>query len=201
MRVGFIRLALALALALGGCGRPASPPPDRTTEPDRSRDGGGAGLRQSVDRLLDLMRQRLLVQHEVARSKWHARLPITDPKREQELLDRAEAQARGLGLEAGLTRAFFRAQMRAGKLVQQADFDAWQRGEAAPPAAGPDLKALRVEIDRLNRKLMEALKEAGPGLMAEAGRRAVRARAEVVVQGRGITAQVRQAACVPLLGP
>jgi chorismate mutase len=47
------------------------------------------------------MRQRLLVQHEVARSKWHARLPITDPKREQELLVRVEAQARDLGLEPG----------------------------------------------------------------------------------------------------
>jgi chorismate mutase len=195
------RLAIALALGLGGCGRPASPPPDRTAEPDRSRDGGDADLQPSVDRLLDLMRRRLLVQHDVARAKWHARLPITDPKRERELLDRAEAQARELGLEPGFVREFFRAQMQAGKLVQQADFDAWQRGDSTSPAASPDLKTLRLQIDRLNRNLMEALKEAGPGLRAEAGRRAVPARAEVVVQGRGITAQVRQAACVPLLGP
>src|SRR5262245_51996104 len=84
-----LRLALALALALGGYGRPANPPPNRPAEPDRSQDGGAAGLQQAVDRLLDLMRQRLLVQHEVASFKWHARRPVTDPKREQELLDRA----------------------------------------------------------------------------------------------------------------
>jgi chorismate mutase len=147
------------------------------------------------------MRQRLLLQHEVARYKWHARLPITDAKREQELLDQVEVEARGLGLEPGFTRVFFRAQMRAGKLVQQADFDAWQRGNAAPPAAGADLKALRLQIDGLNRKLLQALKEAGPGLKEASGRRAARARAEAVLQGQGITAEVQQAASAPLLGP
>jgi hypothetical protein len=89
--------------------------------------------------------------------------------------------------------------MRAGKLVQQADFDAWQRGDVAPPAAGPDLQALRQQIDGLNRKLLEALKEAGPGLRAEQGRRAVQARAHAVLQGQGITPEVRRAACAPLL--
>ena len=147
------------------------------------------------------MRQRLLVQHEVARFKWHARLPITDPKREQELLDKAEAQARDLGLEPGIAREFFRAQLRAGKLVQQADFDAWQRGASTPPADGPDLKALRLQIDVLNRKLLAALKEAGPSQREETGRKMVLTRAEAVLQGRGITAEVRQAACAPLLGP
>jgi len=154
-----------------------------------------------VAALLGLMRRRLLIQHEVARYKWYARLPITDAKREQEVLDRAEAQARGLGLEPGFARAFFRAQMQAGKLVQQADFDAWQRGDATPPANGPDLKALRPQIDGLNRKFLQALKEAGPGLKEKSGRKAVRARAEAVLQGRGITAEVRQAACARLLGP
>jgi chorismate mutase len=154
-----------------------------------------------VDRLLGLMRQRLLVQHEVARSKWHARLPIADPKREQALLDRAEAQARDLGLEPGFVRELFRAQMRAGKLVQQADFEAWQRGDSTPPVDGPDLKALRLRIDGLNRKLLAALKEVGPGLKEVSGREAARTRAEAVLQGRGITAEVRQAACAPLLGP
>jgi chorismate mutase len=156
-------------------------------------------VQESVDRLLDLMRLRLLVQHEVARSKWHAWLPISDPKREQELLDRAEAQARDLGLEPGFVREFFRAQMRAGKLVQQADFDAWQRGDTTPPADGPDLKDLRLRIDGLNRKLLQALKEAGPSLREETGRRAVQTRADAVLQGPGITPEVCQAAFAPFL--
>jgi chorismate mutase len=146
------------------------------------------------------MRQRLLLQHEVARSKWHAGLPITDAKRERELLERVEARARELGVEPAFAREFFRAQMDAGKQVQQADFDAWSRTGAGPPAAGPDLKALRRQLDELSRKLLEALKEAGPWPGREEVRRAVRARAETILQGQGITAQVRQAACAPLLG-
>jgi len=184
-----------LVLTFGGCSGPPATPPQ---VPPR---GEVAAARVALDNLLDLMRQRLLVQHEVARVKWHARLPITDPKREQELLDRAEAQARDLGLEPGFAREFFRAQVQAGKLVQQADFDAWQRSGTTPPDGGPNLKALRLQIDSLNRKLLEALKDAGRHLQHEVGRRAVQDRADVVLRGDGITAAVCQAACAPLLRP
>jgi chorismate mutase len=192
---------LALPLALSSCSPQASSPPHRAVEREHFSEAATADARRPVAALLGLMRQRLLLQHEVARYKWHTGLPISDPKREQELLDRAEAQARGLGLEPGVAREFFRAQMRAGKLVQRADFDAWQRGDSTPPADGPDLKDLRLRIDGLNRKLLAALKEVGPGLKEASGCKAARARAKVVLQGRGITAEVRQAACAPLLGP
>jgi chorismate mutase len=191
---------LALPLALSGCSHQASSPPHRAAEREQSSGAAAADAQRPVAALLGLMRQRLLLQHQVARYKWHARLPITDAKREQELLDRAEAQARGLGLEPSFARDFFRAQVQAGKLVQQTDFDTWQRGDAMPPAAGPDLTALRLQIDGLNRSLLVALKEAATGLSEEGGRRAVRDRAEVVLQGRGITAEVRRAAGAPLLG-
>jgi chorismate mutase len=193
-------LWLVLALALGGCARPANPPADRGAEREQPSAASAAGGQRTLDALVSLMGERLLVQHEVARSKWHANLPITDPKREQELLDRAETQGRALGLEPAFVREFFRAQMAAGKLVQQADFAAWQRGETPPPAAGPDLKALRLRIDGLNRKLMQALKEASLGPKQERDRRAVQARADALLQGPGITAEVRKAACAPLLG-
>jgi chorismate mutase len=179
---------------MAGCARPAG------TRHGASPGGGAPAARSALDGLLGLMRERLLVQHEVARAKWHARLAITDPRREQQLLDRAEAQARGLGLEPGFAREFFRAQIAAGKRVQRADFDAWRRGEATPPAAGPDLRALRRRIDGLNRRLLEALKDAGPLLRQEAGRKELRARADAVLRGEGITAEVRRAACAPLLG-
>ena len=192
---------LALPLALSGCSHQASSPPHRAAEREHVSEAAAADAQRPVAALLGLMRQRLLIQHEVARYKWQARLPITDAKREQELLDRAEARARDLGLEPGFAREFFHAQMRAGKLVQQADFDAWQRGDATPPATGPDLKALRLQIDGLNHQLLQALKNAGPGLKEESGLKAVRARAEAALQWRGIIAEVRQAACAPLLGP
>jgi chorismate mutase len=195
-----LRIALVLSLALGSC----APPVDRQScgKPDRgdaapvevSADG-----RKALDSLLGLMRQRLLIQHEVAAFKWHAKLSITDPKREQELLAQTRAQAGLLGLEPDFVREFFRAQVEAGKLVQQADFDTWQK--AGPPATGVDLKALRLRIDVLNGGLLEAMKDTGPWLNQEAGKKVLQARANVVLQGDGITLEIRRAACAPLLRP
>jgi chorismate mutase-like protein len=124
---------------------------------------------------------------------------LADPKREQELLAKVEAQASTLGLDEGFVREFFRAQVVAGKFVQQADFDAWQRAGVGPPAGGSDLKALRLRIDGLNQQLLAALKDARPWLDREAGRKALLASADAVLQGEGITREVRHLACSPLL--
>ncbi len=195
-----IRLALVLATGFGGCTPPAGPPPPRANEHGRPAGASPGAAQRLVDDLLGLMRQRLLVQHEVARFKWHARRPVTDARREQQLLDQAEARARNLGVDPGFAREFFRAQIRAGKLIQQADLDAWRRGGPPPGTGGPDLKALRLRIDALNGKLLQALRAAGPGLTQDESRRAIRARAAVILRGPGITAVVRQAACAPLMG-
>jgi chorismate mutase len=195
-----IWFVLALGMVLGSCAPPATPPPPRANPQERPAEERSADAQRLVDDLLTLMRQRLLVQHEVARYKWHAHLPISDAKREQQLLASAEEHARDLGLEPGFVRAFFQAQMQAGKLVQQDDFDGWRSRDTIPPATGRDLMALRLQIDSLNRKLLQALQEANPSLRKE-GRKAVESRAEVVLQGQGITAEVRRAACTTLLGP
>lgn len=174
--------AVALTIALGSCAPPADPPPPRTHPQERPADGRGAVVERSIDDLLALMRQRLLVQHGVARFKWHAHLPISDAKREQQLLEKVEDQARDLRLEPRFVRAFFQALMQAGKLVQQHDFESWRRGDSLPLDRGPDLMALRLEIDSLNRKLLQALQEADPSLSRER-RKAVETRAEAVLQG------------------
>ncbi|HTU23362.1 MAG TPA: gamma subclass chorismate mutase AroQ [Gemmataceae bacterium] len=192
-------LALALAMILGGCAPPANPPLPRTTQQERPAEERDANARRSLDDLLELMRQRLLVQHAVARFKWHAQLSIFDAKREQQLLEKVEEQARDRELDPGFVRTFFQAQMQAGKLVQQGDFVAWRRGDTMPPVTGPDLMTLRLQIDSLNRRLLQALKEAGSSRRNE-GRTLIETRAEVILQGQGITAEVRRAACAPLLG-
>jgi chorismate mutase len=144
------------------------------------------------------MRQRLLIQHEVAAAEWRAQLAIADPKREQGLLEKVESQAGALGLEGGFVREFFQAQLLAGKLVQQADFDGWRQAGTLP-AAGPDFKTLRVRIDDLNRQLLVALKDTRPWPDREAGRKALEGRADALLKGEGITGEVRQLACAPLL--
>src|SRR5262249_7834217 len=80
----------------------------------------------TLDRLLRLMEQRLALMHEVARWKWNAGQPVTDPQREPELLHSVVERGRGKGLDPDLVRPFFAAQLEAARFVQQADFDRWQ---------------------------------------------------------------------------
>src|SRR5262245_39394913 len=77
-------VAVLLSLTLSGC-RP------------RSSTSSAA-----LDRLLNLMRERLVLMHEVARWKWTEKRPIADPARERDLLDRLAARARDRGLSEAL---------------------------------------------------------------------------------------------------
>src|SRR5258706_226968 len=93
---------LLVWLAATGC-RPADVPvASRRDPPD-------------LDRLLRLMEQRLALMHEVARWKWDAGKPITDPERERELLQSVVERGRGKGLDPDLVRPFFAAQMEAAR--------------------------------------------------------------------------------------
>src|SRR5450830_682348 len=65
-------LSLTLLLMLGACQSPAVLP---------------GGERQSMDRLLTLIDQRLNVATMVAQSKWNSGAAIDDPVREQKILD------------------------------------------------------------------------------------------------------------------
>jgi chorismate mutase-like protein len=176
-------MGLLLALMGAGC-RPAPAPP----EPPRALE--------ALDRLLRLMQQRLALMHDVARWKWSAGKPITDPQRERELLKSVVELGRAKGLGPGLVRPFFEVQMDAARLVQQADFERW-KAEKRKPAVGRSLAELRRRIDELNRELIEALAEANPWLDEPAVQQALPGRAEAILTGDGLDA-VRDTAVVPL---
>src|SRR4051794_39872895 len=55
----------------------------------------------AVVHLLDLMSQRLLLMHEVARWKWNTGKPIADPAREQAFLEQVAQNGRKYDLEPG----------------------------------------------------------------------------------------------------
>src|SRR5262245_22100050 len=118
LRVCVLGVLLA-SLAAGGCRPPG--------EPDRERHGLA-----DLDRVLRLMGQRLALMHDVARWKWNAGQPITDPQRERELLQSVVERGRGKGLDPDQVRSFFAAQMEAARLVQQADFDRWKANKQGP---------------------------------------------------------------------
>jgi chorismate mutase len=175
---------LLVPLAAGGC-RPAAVPGE--TRRDLAH----------LDRLLRLMRQRLALMHDVARWKWNAGQPITDPKRERELLQGVVGRGRGKGLDPDLVRRFFEAQMEAARLVQQADFEHWKANKQGPFPDTRSLAALRQRIDQLNGELLDALAEVRPRLSGPSVQQALPQRAEEILTGDGL-AGVRETAIAPL---
>jgi chorismate mutase len=176
-----------LVLALPAC-RPATLPP-----PSRQTASG-----ESLDRLLGLIRDRLGVMHDVARWKWARKAAIEDPEREASLLKEVAEKGTALDLDPELTRAFFRGQIEAAKIIQRADFSRWEADGRSPDGESPDLAGvLRPRIDGLNRDLLAALAEARGQQKATSAQ--VRARARELLGGEGINAEAREAAIRPLL--
>jgi chorismate mutase len=183
LRVGVAGLLLASSAA-SGC-RPADVP----VAPRRDL--------ATLDRLLRFMEQRLALMHDVARWKWNAGQPITDPQRERELLQSIVERGRGKGLDPDLVRPFFAAQMEAARLVQQADLDRWKANKQEPFADTATLVVLRQRIDDLNRELIDALAELRPWLSGQTVQQALPQRAEEIVADNGLAA-VRETAIAPL---
>lgn len=147
-----------------------------------------------VDKLLQLMQQRLMLQHDVARWKWNQKSPIEAPKREQELLAKLQQQAIASGLDPNATLAFFQRQIQAGKLIQTVDFQNWQRMGVEFFANVPSLsQTLRPLLDRLDVKILSVLATVAPVLDCPTlqEQELLRSRAEIILRGDGIDDTVR----------
>jgi chorismate mutase-like protein len=175
---------LLVSLAASGC-RPADAP----VAPRRDL--------ADLDRLLCLMERRLALTHEVARWKWDAGKPITDPQRERESLQSVVERGRLKGLDPDLVRSFFAAQMAAARLVQQADFERWEARQPESFADPTSLAVLRQRIDDLNSELIDALAEVHPWLSGLTVQQALPRRAEEILTENGL-AGVRETAIAPL---
>lgn len=149
-----------------------------------------------IDALLDLMRQRLNLMHEVARWKWNAGKPIADPARERELLDRVATRGRVFGLPEDFVRRFFAAQIEAGKRIQGADFARWRAAGQGGFTGIRDLAAVRGQIDALNERLLAVLAKAAAGPIPPDS---ALQRAERLLVGDGIDEGVRSIVVAPLL--
>jgi chorismate mutase len=152
---------------------------------------------EKVDRLLELMQERLTLMHDVAGWKWSAHQPIAAPERERQLLESVVRQGRAKGLDPKFVRAFFEAQIEAARFVEQADFNRWQTGRQQPPAGKRSLAELRRRIDDLNRGLLDVLAELAPLLFRDSIQKALPERAEMILTGDDVAA-VRKTAIRPL---
>jgi chorismate mutase len=126
---------------------------------------GIAGAQTATTGLLGLMEERLAIQTSVAQYKWNAKQPIEDREREAALLATVAKLAPAQGLSPDLATDFFRAQIEAGKIVQQALFQRWQGSGQGPFAEAPDLAGtIRPALDRLTPALLAALAVSLPEL-------------------------------------
>lgn len=138
--------------------------------------------------------------HDVARWKWNAGKPIIDERREHEMLTDLEQRGRKLGLDRSRTRAFFSAQIDAGKRIQEADFTHWREQDHGQFAEARDLTTdLRPALDALNSELLAQLAALASRLERPEVRAAIGRRAADLPRGEGIDDAVRSTALRPLI--
>lgn len=126
---------------------------------------GLAAESATVDRVLELLAERLALAPEVAAAKWRANAPIEDLPRERELLNIAAAATHSPD-EVTWRRELLQAQLEASKVVQYESHRVWRAATQAPPAHARDIAAdLRPALDRLTRDLLAAIDAADAALV------------------------------------
>ena len=153
-----------------------------------------------VEQLLGLVKERLDVAPDVARTKWNTKAPIEDLPREQQIIDEVSRRAAEYRLDPRVAGSFFRAQIEASKIVQNALHADWTARRQPPFAKVVDLGTdIRPVLDRLTPAMMKALAEALPILQRPGGRRLLEAQGKAILaQAPGGDAAVREAVA-PLL--
>lgn len=115
-------------------------------------------VEQKIDELLLLIQKRLVIMHEVARTKWNQNLSIEDKIREQQILEDLANQANKYGLNEKFVTRFFQAQIDASKEIQKNDFILWRENKVTKFEKTFNLKVeLRFYIDQLNYEMMVLL--------------------------------------------
>lgn len=115
-------------------------------------------IERKIDELLLLIQKRLVIMHEVARTKWNQNLPIEDKMREQQILADLTNKGSQYGLDEKLVTRFFHAQIEASKDIQKNDFSLWkERGIVKFDKVFSLKDELRLYIDRLNHEMLTLL--------------------------------------------
>lgn len=154
----------------------------------------------TVDRLLGLIKERLDVAPDVARTKWNSKAPIEDLPREKQIIDGVAKGATEYGLDPQVAGTFFTGQIEASKVVQNALHAEWTARWQPPFAKVADLgKDIRPVLDRLTPAMMRALAAALPVLQQPGGRQLLEAQTKAILaKAPGGEAAVREAVA-PLL--
>lgn len=135
---GLLRLSFAVALILSGCA---------TT---------GLSRRDDLSRQIV---ERLAWMDEVAKVKQARSLPVTDPKREAELLDAMARKGAEAGLPVKAVRGFFGGQIEAAKVVQREWLSAHAQKASTSEPLRDLAKTVRPALDDLGNRMLVALEQ------------------------------------------
>jgi chorismate mutase-like protein len=180
-------MVLLIVLTLPGCWRSVHKPPPRAVED------------ADIERLLEGMRERLALMVDVAKWKWTEKRPISDPKREAELLDRLVAKGKAHEIDGKFLRRFYEGQIEAAKQIQESKFVEWSKNDPGKFENVVDLGELRKRIDECDESLLPTLAVIAASLGEEKLAKQLQERAEDILVGEAVEA-VRPQALAPLLG-
>ena len=155
-------LALTLLLVAGwGCHCGRAPEPQQSAPAAKvaeSQTAEPAVVFEAVDRLSELIAQRLDVMEIVARHKWNQKQPVSSPEREQALLEELSRAGAEAGVSAPVVEHFFKAQMAAARLVQKRLIADWEQAGQGTFSDVPDLdQDVRPRISKLSRDALTQL--------------------------------------------
>ncbi len=120
-------------------------------------------LAQPTDTLISdlktVLHDRLDLMPAVARYKWENNLPVEDPGREAQILERTVESAAALGVRQAYAEQVVQAQMQAAKMIQARLIEEWAAGSSNPNTVPElDLVAeIRPRISQLTALLLNKL--------------------------------------------
>lgn len=113
-----------------------------------------------IGSLVQISAQRLQIARQVAVEKWYSGARVEDPTREAQVLQSAAKDGMSLRLESSAVEEFFKAQIEANKLIQYSLLAEWRRDGQAPRHAAADLvKEIRPQLDEIEKRLIQQLKQ------------------------------------------
>jgi cyclohexadienyl dehydratase len=142
---------ITFALVLIACVAHAEPMPIHSAEDE-------------VRHVFDLVQTRLSLMRSVAAWKYANNAPVTDPAREQRVLDASVAEAQRLGIEPTSARDLFALQIRLASDVQEHFIATWRQHGGNAERVRDLNQELRPELDRIGAQLLQAIYLALPEL-------------------------------------
>ncbi len=109
------------------------------------------------EQLVDTAAQRLATADPIAAFKWINGGSITDKARADQVLDAVAADATARGIDPQYVRVVFTDQIAATEGVEYTRFGQWKFDAATAPTYAPDLSESRLQIDGLNKELVEEI--------------------------------------------